>query len=66
MSNLLENFLKNVYVRTKHIEKSCVGLWGQSLIIKAVKAEFLGLKEGYMWRVVINKELNEVSFCEVS
>ena len=40
MSNLLENFLKNVYVRTKHVEKSCVGLWGQSLILEATRLIF--------------------------
>ena len=34
--DLLESFPESVRVRTKHTEKSCVGLWDQSLILQAV------------------------------
>ena len=36
MGDLLGSFPESVRVRTKHPEKSCVGLWGQSLILQAV------------------------------
>ena len=36
MGDLLGSFLESVRVRTKHAKKSCVGLWGQSLILQAV------------------------------
>ena len=37
MGDLLESFLESVWVRIKHTEKSHVGLWEQSLILKAVE-----------------------------
>nr|ABE88120.1 hypothetical protein MtrDRAFT_AC147431g7v2 [Medicago truncatula] len=36
MGDLLGSFPKSVRVRTKHTEKTCVGLWGQSAILKVV------------------------------
>jgi len=39
-------------VRINYAEKSCVGLWGQSLILEAGRADFLVLKKGYLWRVL--------------
>ena len=45
MDNLLENFSKNVRVRTKHAKNYCFGLWGQSLILKAGRDDFQGLKK---------------------
>jgi len=35
MGDLLRSFLVSVPVRTKHAEKTRVGLWGQSTILKA-------------------------------
>lgn len=35
MDDLLGSFLENVRVRTKHTEKTRVGLRGQSVILKA-------------------------------
>jgi hypothetical protein len=36
MGGLLESFPKNMQVTTKLAEKTRVGLWGQSVILKAV------------------------------
>ncbi|PNX65694.1 transcriptional regulator ATRX, partial [Trifolium pratense] len=36
MGVLLGSFPESVRVRTKHVEKTRVGLWGQSVILKAV------------------------------
>lgn len=36
MVDLLGSFLESVRVRTKHTEKTHIGLWGQSTILKAV------------------------------
>jgi hypothetical protein len=36
MGDLPGSFPVSVRVRTKHAEKTCVGLWGQSTILKAV------------------------------
>jgi len=36
MGDLLGSFSVSVHVRTKHAEKTRVGLWGQSAILKAV------------------------------
>jgi len=36
MNDLLGCFPKSMRVRTKHVEKTRVGLWGQSAILKAV------------------------------
>jgi hypothetical protein len=36
MGDLLGSFPESVQVRTKHAEKARVGLWGQSVILKAV------------------------------
>jgi hypothetical protein len=36
MGDILESFLESVRVRTKHAEKTRVGLWGQSTILKVV------------------------------
>jgi len=36
MGDLMGSFLKSVWDRTKHVEKTCAGLWGQSTILKAV------------------------------
>jgi len=36
MGDLSGSFSVSVRVRTKHAEKTCVGLWGQSTILKAV------------------------------
>jgi len=36
MGDLLGSFPVSVRVRTKHSEKTRVGLWGQSAILKAV------------------------------
>ena len=44
-------------MRIKHAEKSRVGLWGQSLILEVDKTDFLGLKKGYLWRVLTNKDV---------
>jgi len=35
MGDLLGYFLVSIQVRTKHAEKTCVSLWGQSAILKA-------------------------------
>ena len=40
-----------------YAEKSRVGLWGQSLILEVDKTDFLGLKKGYLWRVLTNKDV---------
>ena len=45
MDNLLENFSKNVRVRTKHAKNYCFGLWGQSLILEAGRDDFQGLEK---------------------
>jgi len=52
MGELLGSFLVSVLVRTKHIEKTCVDLWGQSAILKAVWGVTNGIKhtsQGMMW-----------------
>jgi len=36
MSDLLESFSESMQVRTERAEKTCVGLWGQLTILKAV------------------------------
>src|SRR3954470_24292130 len=36
MGDLLGSFLESMRVRSKHAEKTRVGLWGQSIILKAV------------------------------
>jgi hypothetical protein len=36
MDDLLESFSESVQVKTKLTEKTRVGLWGQSIILKAV------------------------------
>ena len=63
MSDLLGSFLKSV--RTKHVEKSCVGLWDQSLIMEVGKINCRGLRKGYQQRVLTNKDVEEVSSREV-
>jgi len=40
MNDLLGRFPKSMWVRTKHVEKFYVGLWDQSLILEAVRADF--------------------------
>lgn len=57
MSNLFESFLKNIWMRTKHIEKSCVDLQDQSLFLKACGANFQDLEKDYLWRVLTNKDV---------
>ncbi|KEH29429.1 hypothetical protein MTR_4g036630 [Medicago truncatula] len=44
MGDLLGSFPKSVRVRRKHVEKTCVGLWGQSTILKAVWDVTSGIK----------------------
>ena len=51
------SFLKSMRVRTKHAKKSRVGLWGQSLILEVTKAYYRGLKKGYLWKVLTNKDV---------
>lgn len=36
MDDLLGSFQESVRVRTKHAEKTCVGLWVQLVILKVV------------------------------
>ena len=57
MGDLLGSFSKSVWVRTKHAKKSHVGLWGQLLILKIVKANCQGLRKGYLWKVLTNKDI---------
>ena len=53
-------------MRTKHAEKSCVGLWDQSLIPEEVNTQKGLPTEGSdRWRVLTNKRLCEVPPCEV-
>ena len=52
MDDLLENFPKSMWVRTKHAKNSCVGLWGQSLILKVVEVDCRGLEKGYLQKVM--------------
>jgi len=42
-------------VRTKHTEKSCVSLWGQSLISEAVEADCRNLEKSYLLRDMIGE-----------
>ena len=46
MGDLLGSFLENMWVKTKYTKKFYVGLWGQSLILKAASADFWGLVKG--------------------
>ena len=39
-------------VRTKHAEKSRIGLWGQSMILKVFEADCRGLGKDYLKRVL--------------
>ncbi|KAH1154910.1 hypothetical protein GYH30_050272 [Glycine max] len=55
MGDLLGHFLESMLVRTKHTEKSCVSLWGQSLILKAGRADYRGLGKGYLWKVLTSE-----------
>ena len=56
MGDFIGSFLENVWVRKRHVEKSRVG----------VEADFWGLTEGYLWKILTNKNLSEVLLCEVS
>ena len=44
MGGLLGSFSKSVRVRPKHAEKTRVGLWGQSMILKAVRGVTNGIR----------------------
>jgi len=57
MSDFLGSFLENMQVMTKHVEKSCVGLWGQLLILEVSRYDFQGLGKDYLWRVIANKDV---------
>ena len=39
-------------VRRKNVEKSRVGLWGQSLLLKVAEANYRVLGKGYLRRVL--------------
>jgi hypothetical protein len=52
MGDLLRSFSESVRVTTKHVEKTLVGLWGQSAILKAVwdvKFASIAFVEAYIY-----------------
>lgn len=53
-------------MKTKHVEKSLVDLWEQSLILKVVDDDCQGFGKDYMQRILTNKKLSKVPLCEVS
>ena len=57
MGNPLGSFSESMQVRTKHVEKSSVSLWGQSLILEVGKADCKGFGNGYLWRVLTIKDV---------
>ncbi|KAL2322066.1 hypothetical protein Fmac_026445 [Flemingia macrophylla] len=52
MGDLAGSLPKSVQVKITHDKKSCVGLWGQSVLLQVIEH----LRKGYLWRVVTNKE----------
>ena len=44
MGDLLGSFPKSVRVRSKHVEKTCVGQWGPSMILKVVRGVTNGIR----------------------
>ena len=44
MGDLLGSFSESVRVRPKHVEKTRVGLWGQSMIMKPVRGVTDGIR----------------------
>ena len=53
------NFLENMWIRIKHVEKSFVGSWDHSLILKV---DF-HLKKGYPDRVLTSESFNQEEGC---
>ncbi|KAL2337406.1 hypothetical protein Fmac_011852 [Flemingia macrophylla] len=54
MGDLAGSLAESVQVKITHDKKSCVGLWGQSVLQQVIEH----LKKGYLWRVVTNKEVS--------